>query len=66
MKELKFLQSISIIDDEEYITLKDTKGKVVLEGDYYHDKINEKIDGFVAGLNYLGYSSEIIEVDYEV
>lgn len=28
-------------------------GAVVLQGDYYHDKITDKINGFIACLNYL-------------
>lgn len=63
MTKLHFIQKEVLIEDDEYITLKDTKGKTVLEGDHYHDKINEKIDGFVTGLAYLGYEADIIEIN---
>lgn len=31
----------------------ETKG-VLLEGDYYHDKIDHQIEGFIKGLEYAG------------
>jgi len=30
-------------------------GDVLLEGDYYHDHITEKIDGFIEGLKFAGH-----------
>ena len=38
-------------DCDDYTQLK-IKGKVVLEGDYYHDKIDERTEGFIDGLIY--------------
>ena len=50
-KKYKFIKYIEEIDDEEYITLIHDKdeGIIVLEGDHYHDKINQKIEGFIEG-----------------
>ncbi len=62
MSKLHFLKSEVTIDDEVFVKLKDTKGNVVLEGDYYHDKIEEKIDGFVEGLVYVGYEVDIVDI----
>lgn len=62
MTKIHFLKSETTIEDEIYVTLKDTKDNAVLEGDYYHDKIEEKIDGFVEGLVYAGYEVDIIEI----
>lgn len=33
--------------------------KVILKGDYYHDKIDKLIDGFFKGLDYCGCNYEI-------
>lgn len=62
MTKIHFLKSEELIDDEVYVMLKDTKGKTVLTGDYYHDKIEEKIDGFVEGIAYMGYEVDIINI----
>lgn len=52
---------------EEFITLRNecyedeaalyskTYDKIILRGDYYHDKIEEKIEGFLLGLQYAGF-----------
>lgn len=40
---------------------------VIIQGDNYHDKIYEKIDGFIEGVEYLGNEVELfgIEIDNE-
>lgn len=38
--------------------------EVVLEGDYYHDKIDDKIKGFVCALKYLGYDFNMLEREF--
>lgn len=62
MTKIHFLKSEELVEDEVYVTLKDTKGNVVLEGDYYHNKIEDKIDGFIEGLIYAGYKVDIINI----
>lgn len=62
MTKVHFLKSETTIEDEIFVMLKDTKGKTVLKGDYYHDKIEDKIDGFVEGLAYVGYEVDIINI----
>ncbi len=42
----------------EYQTLKDGK-EIILQGDYYHDKIAEKIEGFIEGCFYAGMEVEV-------
>lgn len=33
---------------------------LTMEGDYYHDKIDEKIQGFFLGLDYSGIKYEVV------
>lgn len=33
---------------------------LAMEGDYYHDKIDEKIEGFFLGLDYSGIKYEVL------
>jgi hypothetical protein len=51
-------------DDPEFIydavevRLYDSEGEIVMSGDWYHDRIDEKIDGFFVALDYLGIPYE--------
>jgi hypothetical protein len=56
------------VGDEVNIQLLDSDGIVILEGDYYHDKIDYQIDGFFACLDYLGikYTSVMNKKDVRV
>lgn len=36
-------------------------GKVIVQGDYYHDKIKDYIKGFLRGLKYAGVEFEVSE-----
>lgn len=40
-------------EEERALVNIDTK-EVILRGDYYHDRIDERIDGFLYGLRYVG------------
>ncbi|PCF50092.1 hypothetical protein [Staphylococcus delphini] len=62
MEKLYFLRTEMVEAGDEYVALRDTNGKVILEGDTYHDKIEEKIDGFMSGLAYLGYKADIVKL----
>ncbi len=46
--------------DSEKALLNVDTGKVVLKGDYYHDKIMSQIDGFVSALKYLNIEYEML------
>lgn len=39
------------LECDDYTQL-EIEGEIVLCGDYYHDKINDKISGFIEGLRY--------------
>ncbi len=41
--------------------LVDEQGNVLLSGDYYHDKIDSKIDGFILGLKHMGVEVDVSE-----
>jgi hypothetical protein len=52
-------------DDTEFVfdalevRLYDSEGNIVMAGDWYHDKIDEKIGGFFEALDYLGIPYEV-------
>lgn len=48
---------------EEYKQLV-INGNVVEEGDYYHDKIDEKIEGFISGLKFCGNEVKTDKEEY--
>ena len=69
MLELKIFSN-GELDEEEKVLVKlinDTDFEIILHGDYYHDKIYEKIEGFLEGLSYCGvkYTMKESEVIYE-
>lgn len=47
-------------EDERSLLNVDTD-EVMMRGDYHHDKIDEAIDGFLAGLSYAGVEYEMLE-----
>lgn len=49
-------------EDERALVNKDT-GEILCKGDYYHDKIDEHIEGFIRGLKYCGYEVIMDEID---
>jgi hypothetical protein len=55
------------IEDPENVTLT-VDDKVAIEGDWYHDRIEDKIEGFIAALDFLtfAYTTETIEQVSEV
>ena len=62
MKTLHFKIYVNDEFDEEraLVEVTDNQFKVVQYGDYYHDKIDERIEGFLEGLIYIG------DVQYEL
>ena len=53
MKNLIKYENVSW-DEGEYALIEKDTNKILLKGDYYHDKIYEKIEGFLEGLDYCG------------
>lgn len=45
------------------VDLTDDTGEVILTGDWYHDKIDDKIDGFFVAVDYLGIKYERVDED---
>lgn len=41
---------------EEKILLDADTGEVILQGDYYHDKIDEMLEGFKFAMDFFGYA----------
>lgn len=59
MIKKNFLTIINIHFEDEALLIDLDTNKVVMQGDYYHNKILDKIDGFVKGLEYAGYEVNI-------
>lgn len=62
---MKEFTIIDFVDGDIEKALLDGEGRSVISGDYYHDKINEKIDGFFVGLDYAGVKYRVIEIERE-
>lgn len=48
-------------DDVEEALVDITTDHVILNGDYYHNKISDRIEGFIEGLKYVG-----VDVDVQI
>ncbi|MCY7823238.1 hypothetical protein MOB34_05380 [Bacillus spizizenii] len=59
------LTVITFIDGDMEMALINESGNVLLSGDEYHDKIDDKIEGFFSGLDYAGFCYTRIEVEHE-
>ena len=59
MIKKNFLTIINIHFEDEALLVDLDTNKVVMQGDYYHDKIIDRINGFVEGLEYAGYEVNI-------
>ena len=49
---------LEFVFDAIEVRLYDSEGNIVIAGDWYHDKIDEKIDGFFEAFDYLGIPYE--------
>lgn len=54
MKEFKKYINGTYEDEIALVEITEVREKVIMYGDYYHDKIYEKIEGFFRGLEYCG------------
>ena len=56
MKKLNLLTYVNaeLPDEKALVSNADGEIDVLVKGDYYHDKILEKIEGFLGGLDYAG------------
>lgn len=56
MKKLNLVTYVNAeFEDEKALVLKiGSETKVLVKGDYYHNKIEERIGGFLDGLNFAG------------
>ena len=61
MKKIKFIKFINGTLEDEAALYSVSNNEIVIKGDGYHDKIYEKIDGIIQGIEYVG-----IEVAVEV
>jgi hypothetical protein len=61
IRRFKAVEDFSQGEDSRYVILYDGEGNIVTEGDWYHDKIDEVIDGFFLAFDYLG---ETVDVEW--
>lgn len=61
IRKFKAVEDFSQGEDSRYVTLYDSEGNIVTEGDWYHDKIDEVIDGFFLAFDYL---RETVDVEW--
>lgn len=61
IRKFKVVEDYSQGEDARYVTLYDSEGNDITEGDWYHDKIDEVIDGFFLAFDYLG---ETVDVEW--
>lgn len=56
---------VEFVEDALNVELTDENHNVILSGDWYHDSIDDKIDGFFVALDYLGveYEREVVRVN---
>lgn len=50
--------------DEEAALFNEDAKDVILSGDYYHEKITDKIQGFISALDYLHIDYNLLESEY--
>lgn len=57
-----FTKIMNKYSEDEMILLDDDTGKILLQGDFYHDKINTLIDGYILGLEAAGYKVNLTSI----
>lgn len=55
MKKVTFIIYNNPFDEDERALVDANTERVLLVGDYYHDKISEKMDGYIQAYQDLGY-----------
>ena len=69
-KKIKFIKFINGTLEDEVSLYNVGNNEIVIKGDDYHDKIYEKIDGIIQGIEYVGIEvaveGEIIYPDNEM
>lgn len=56
---MKLIKYVNSTFEEEKALYRPEFGTVLVKGDYYHDKIDEKIEGFIAGIEYMDDKVEL-------
>ena len=61
MKKIKFIKFINGTLEDEAALYDVNNNEIVIKGDDYHDKIYEKIDGIIQGIEYVGIEVAVEE-----
>lgn len=69
----KFLIVKELIEEDDpdtevttlYFVVENDEKEEVLKGDYYHDKIDDKIEGFFEGLEFAGVNCAVSMISWE-
>jgi len=59
VRKFKIIRDLEYGEDGEVVSLYDEKQCLILTGDWYHDKIDSKIDGFFEALIYMGMQHDV-------
>ena len=61
MKKINFIKFINGTLEDEAALYNVNNNEIVIKGDDYHDKIYEKIDGIIQGIEYVGIEVAVEE-----
>ena len=61
MKKINFIKFINGTLEDEAALYDVNNNEIVIKGDDYHDKIYEKIDGIIQGIEYVGIEVAVEE-----
>ena len=61
MEKIKFIKFINGTLEDEAALYDVNNNEIVIKGDDYHDKIYEKIDGIIQGIEYVGIEVAVEE-----
>jgi len=66
MRKTIVVKSLFCEHCDYHVTLIDVvTGAVLVDGDYSHDKIEQRIEGFIAGMKFAGYHVRVLDTDYD-
>lgn len=61
MKKIKFIKFINGTLEDEAALYDVDNNEIVIKGDYYHNRIYDKIDGIIQGIEYVGIEVAVEE-----
>lgn len=59
VKRIYAAEDLQFSGDAYEVELKDSTGRIVMVGDYYHNHIEDRINGFLDAVQYFGYEVQV-------